>query len=218
MHGLIQHLIRQASHLRRPGDLGRAREAQHEQVQDEAVVLHDEAGELEAADEAVRVGVRHVLVRDHHVVLGRHVVRDVVVQDQPQQPVQQRQVHLFGCATSQARLSTHLFIATLTAAQPHINSSQCLLAVKEHSRPAAQDQGPIKGEESSISDTRTAGVPSRAAGVPRESPHLLEHLLQLGLHHHHTLAIAGVPHVRQVVDALAPARAEARQGASDALH
>ena len=48
--------------------------------------LDDEAAELQAADEAVVVGVHHVLVRDGDVVLRRHVVRQVVVHDEAQQP------------------------------------------------------------------------------------------------------------------------------------
>ena len=48
--------------LRRPRELRGTGEPKHEQVEHQAVVLHDEAGELQAADEAVRVGVRHVLV------------------------------------------------------------------------------------------------------------------------------------------------------------
>lgn len=86
--------MKATAHLWGPGNLGGARETQHEQVQHETVVLDNEGRELEAADEAIGVGVRHILVGNHHIVLGRHVVRDVVVQDQTQQPVQQRQVHL----------------------------------------------------------------------------------------------------------------------------
>ena len=81
-------------------DLGRARdltgagEAEVQEVDHEAVVLEDEAGELEAADQTVRVRVHHVLEGDDHVVLGRHVVGDVVVHDQPQKPVEQGEVDL----------------------------------------------------------------------------------------------------------------------------
>ena len=42
--------------------------------------LHDKGGELQPADDAVRVGVVHVLEGDVNVVLGRHVVSDVVVE------------------------------------------------------------------------------------------------------------------------------------------
>ena len=44
-----------AWHLRGP------LKAQYQQVHDQAVVLHDERGELQAADDAVRVSVVHVL-------------------------------------------------------------------------------------------------------------------------------------------------------------
>lgn len=59
---------------------------QHEQIQHQAIVLHDEGGKLQTPDQTIGVGVRHVLVGDHNVVLGRDVVCNVVVQDQPQKP------------------------------------------------------------------------------------------------------------------------------------
>ena len=71
-------------HLRRSRHLGGPVEAEDQQVHDEAVVLDDEGGKLEAADNAVAVGVIHVLVVDDHVVLGRHVVGNVVVHNQPE--------------------------------------------------------------------------------------------------------------------------------------
>ena len=48
-------------HLRGPGHLGGAVQAQHQQVQHQAVVLHNEGCELQPTDDAVRVGVVHVL-------------------------------------------------------------------------------------------------------------------------------------------------------------
>jgi len=48
--------------LGRSSELRSARQAQHEQVEDEAVVLEDEGRELQTANQAVRVGVIHVLV------------------------------------------------------------------------------------------------------------------------------------------------------------
>ena len=80
--------------LRRPGDLRGPGQTQHQQVQDHAVVLEDEGSELQALDQTVRVGVVHVLVVDDNVVLRSHVVCDVVIDDQSEQSVQQREVHL----------------------------------------------------------------------------------------------------------------------------
>ena len=80
--------------IRRAGDLGGARQAQQQNVEHQAVVLHDERRELQAANEAVRVGVVHVLVVDDDVVLGRHVVGNVVVENETQQAVEEREVHL----------------------------------------------------------------------------------------------------------------------------
>lgn len=87
---------------------------------------------MQTSDDAVRVCVAHVLVGKDNIVLGGHVVGNVVVHDQAQQPVQQRQVHLFVDA------------------------------------------------------------------------------LQLRLHQDHALAAGGLPHVSQVVDALAPLVAQQR--------
>ena len=42
----------------------------------------------------VGISVVHVLVGNHHVVFGSHVVGQIVVHNQPQQSVQQSQVHL----------------------------------------------------------------------------------------------------------------------------
>mmetsp|Transcript_39335 Transcript_39335/g.83813 ORF Transcript_39335/g.83813 Transcript_39335/m.83813 type:complete len:1257 (-) Transcript_39335:3240-7010(-) len=67
--------------LRWSGQLGGSCQAQLQEVQDETVVLEDEGSELQSLDQAVGVGVVHVLVVDDDVVLGRHVVGDVVVDD-----------------------------------------------------------------------------------------------------------------------------------------
>lgn len=48
-------------HLRRPGHLTGPLQPQDQQVQHQAVVLHDERGELQPADDTVAVGVVHVL-------------------------------------------------------------------------------------------------------------------------------------------------------------
>lgn len=47
--------------LRRAGHLAGALQPQHQQVQHQPVVLHDERRELQPADDAVRVRVVHVL-------------------------------------------------------------------------------------------------------------------------------------------------------------
>ena len=86
-----QEIIR---HCRRPGNLRRSRETQHKEVEHQTIELHHEGGELEPADETVRVGVVHVFERDVDVVLGCHVVSDIVVEDEAEQPVEQREVHL----------------------------------------------------------------------------------------------------------------------------
>ena len=97
-------------HLRRTGHFRGALETQHQQVEHQAEVLGDERGELQTADDAVRVRVVHVLVVDDHVVLGRHVIGDVVVDDEAQQTIQQRQIDLF-VKFLEARFQHHVAFA-----------------------------------------------------------------------------------------------------------
>lgn len=47
--------------LRGPGHLAGPLQAQHQQVQNQTVVLHDEGGKLQATDYSIAVGVVHVL-------------------------------------------------------------------------------------------------------------------------------------------------------------
>ena len=81
-------------HLRRSSHLTSSLQPEHQEVQHETVVLDDERGELQTSDDAVRVGVVHVLVVYDHVVLGGHVVSYVVLYDQTQESVEEGQVNL----------------------------------------------------------------------------------------------------------------------------
>ena len=91
------------------GDLRWARnlcgpcETQHQQIQYQTIVLHDKGGKLQTPDQTIRVGMRHVLVGNHDVVLGSDVVCNVVVQDQPQQPAHRRTMR--WCETTCGALS-----------------------------------------------------------------------------------------------------------------
>ena len=108
--GLVAEGEEVVGHLRAARDLARAREAEDEQVEHQAVVLHHEGGELQPAHDAVRVGVVHVLEGDVDVVLGRHVVGDVVVEDEAEQAVEQREVHLL-VHLGELRLHAHDAVA-----------------------------------------------------------------------------------------------------------
>mmetsp|Transcript_18309 Transcript_18309/g.41881 ORF Transcript_18309/g.41881 Transcript_18309/m.41881 type:complete len:429 (+) Transcript_18309:3998-5284(+) len=77
------------------GDLAGPGQPQDEEVEDQAVILEDERGEMEAADEPVGVGVHHVFEGDADIVLGRHVVGDVVVDDEAEKSIEQGEVDLF---------------------------------------------------------------------------------------------------------------------------
>lgn len=72
--------------LRWASNLSGTSQSQHEQVQHQAIVLHDEGGKLQAPDQSIGIGVSHVLVGNHNVVFGCDVVSNVVIQDQPQKP------------------------------------------------------------------------------------------------------------------------------------
>mmetsp|Transcript_3491 Transcript_3491/g.11579 ORF Transcript_3491/g.11579 Transcript_3491/m.11579 type:complete len:907 (-) Transcript_3491:778-3498(-) len=92
--GGVAELQKVVWHGWRARELRGAREPEHEQVKHQPVELHDEGGKLQAAQDAVRVGVVHVLEGEVDVVLGGHVVGDVVVEHQPQEAVEQGQVDL----------------------------------------------------------------------------------------------------------------------------
>ena len=51
------------------GYFGGSGESQQQQIQNEAVVLEREGGELQASHEPIRVGMHHILERNHYVVL-----------------------------------------------------------------------------------------------------------------------------------------------------
>jgi len=57
-----------------------------------------------------------------------------------------------------------------------------------------------------VKPTKAAEEPHKpiSAPVQQREVHLLEHLLKLRLHEHHTLAVCCLPHVGEVVDAMAP--------------
>ena len=77
-------------HLRWTGHFRSTLQTQQQQVQHEAEELDDEGGELQTTNDAVRVGVIHVFVVNDHVVLGCHVIGDVVVHDQTQQSEEEK--------------------------------------------------------------------------------------------------------------------------------
>ena len=106
-----------AGHLRRAGHFRRTWNTQDEQIEDEAKVLSHEGSELQTADDSVRVGVVHVLVVDDHVVLGRHVIGNVVIDDETQQTIEQRQIDLF-VQLLETRLEHHVTFTIRSL--PHI--------------------------------------------------------------------------------------------------
>lgn len=91
-NGLEDHELvlieRRPSHFIRPVD------SDDEDVDDHGIELEDEGSELQSHQQSVVVGMVHVFEVDDHVVLGSHVVSDVVIHYQSQQPIQESQVNL----------------------------------------------------------------------------------------------------------------------------
>lgn len=86
-----QEIVR---HLRRSRHFTSALQAKYKQVQHESIVLRDERGELQTTNDSVAVCVVHVLVVDNNVVLSRHVIGNVVINDQTQQSIEKSQINL----------------------------------------------------------------------------------------------------------------------------
>lgn len=90
----VPELEEVVGHLRGSSHLARPLQSEDEQVEDESVVLEDERRELETSDHSKVVDMRHILVRQDRVVLGRNVVGQVVVEDESKQSVEERDVNL----------------------------------------------------------------------------------------------------------------------------
>jgi hypothetical protein len=88
------------------GELAGAVQAENEQVEDQAVELEDEAGELQSLDNPVIIGVVHILEINNHVILRRHILGYIMIHNQPQEPTQKQQINLL-IHLIQLRLEQH---------------------------------------------------------------------------------------------------------------
>ena len=179
-------------------------QAQHQQIQHQTVVLHHKRSKLQTPDQTICVGMRHVLVGNHNVVLGCDVVCNVVVQHQPEKPAKQqpaasdRSADLPDLQVVAKQMCKARGLQTIAAlhywllfdATEQSIDGQFAAARKLHVKVQNQYQ---------LSQTKAASKP-----VEQGQINLLKHLLQLTLHHHNALPIAGLPDVHQVVDACAP--------------
>jgi hypothetical protein len=68
---------------------------ENEEIQNETVVLEDETGELKTSNQTISINVGHVLVCQNNVVLRCAVICQVVIHDESQQPIKEREIHLF---------------------------------------------------------------------------------------------------------------------------
>jgi len=73
---------------RRSSDFIGPVEPQNQNIDDEPVELENEGSELQSHQQPIEVGMVHIFEIDHHIVLGCHVVSDIVVDDQSQQSVE----------------------------------------------------------------------------------------------------------------------------------
>ncbi len=77
----------------RPCKLIRPSEAHDEDVDDDPVELENEAGELEHHEHPIEIDMVHILEIDRYIVLGSHVVCQIAVHNEPEQPIQQSQIY-----------------------------------------------------------------------------------------------------------------------------
>lgn len=162
-----------------------------------AAHLHDEAAELQAADEAVVVGVHHVLVGDGHVVLGGHVVSQVVVHDQAQQPGGRGRDQESVCGWRAYKVADGE-----ERGGPHDPLGNLFSSSRAPQQPAyGVVVAPVRRRRRCCR-APAAARPRPAAPVEQREVDLLKHLLKGRLHHDHALALLGLPDVGQVVDAL----------------
>ena len=54
---------------------------------DQAKVLDNKRRKLEATDDTIGVSVIHIFVIDHNIVLGRHVISNVMIDDKSENSI-----------------------------------------------------------------------------------------------------------------------------------
>ena len=54
---------------------------------DQAKVLDNKRRKLEASDDTIGVGVIHIFVINHNIVLGRHVISNVMIDDKSENSI-----------------------------------------------------------------------------------------------------------------------------------
>jgi hypothetical protein len=104
LEGFVEHEF--VGVLGGAGELAGAVQAENEQVEDQAVELEDEAGELQALDNPVIIGVVHILEINNHIILRRHILGYIMIHNQPQEPTQKQQINLL-IHLIQLRLEQH---------------------------------------------------------------------------------------------------------------
>mmetsp|Transcript_29770 Transcript_29770/g.62395 ORF Transcript_29770/g.62395 Transcript_29770/m.62395 type:complete len:277 (-) Transcript_29770:3144-3974(-) len=102
---------------RSTGDFAGSGKSQHEQIKNQTVILKDEGSKLQATDQAVAVQMIHVLVIEQDIVLCGHVLRNVVIDNQPKEAIQQRKIHLL---VHLLKLSFHHHIGLPAGRVPHL--------------------------------------------------------------------------------------------------
>jgi len=103
--------------------------AKHAQIEHQSIVLEDKAGELEAANETIRVRVTHVFVGHNYIVLSGHVIGQIVIHDESQQAIQKRGIHLL---IHFVHLSLNQNCGSVFSGVPHISQVVQTLAPFVH--------------------------------------------------------------------------------------
>lgn len=80
-------------HLRWSSHLAGSLQTQNQQIQNQSIVLRDKRSKLQTTNDSVTVGVIHVLVVDHHVVFGCHVISNVVINDQTKKSIEKSKIY-----------------------------------------------------------------------------------------------------------------------------
>ena len=115
--GRVAELEKLVGHLWRTGKLAGSLQTKDQQVEHQSVVLRDERRELQTTNQTIGIDVVHILVVEYDVVLGGHVVGQIVIENKTQQSIEQRQIDLF-IHSAQFRLQQHIALAV--AGIPHV--------------------------------------------------------------------------------------------------
>jgi len=80
--------------LRGSSQLGSPIQPQYKQINNKPIKLENKRHKLQAHNGPKEVGMIHILKRDRNIILRRHIIRNIMIHDKPQQPIQQGKINL----------------------------------------------------------------------------------------------------------------------------